>query len=59
MGGDRTANVMMHHRAGWKEDKIPESSTTDVVAFDRSAEECNLNLQWRFFTRETTEWQGA
>lgn len=40
MGGDRTANVMMHHRAGWKEAEIPKSSTTDVVAFDRSAEEC-------------------
>ena len=39
MGGDKTANVMMHPKAGWKEDEIPESSTTDL-AFDRSAEEC-------------------
>lgn len=36
-----TANATMLHGAGWKEDKIPESSATDVVAFDRSAEKCN------------------
>lgn len=39
MSGDWTANVTMHYRVGWKKDKIPESSTTDV-AFHRSAAEC-------------------
>lgn len=55
-----TANVTMLRRAGWKEDEISESSTTDVVAFDRSAEECISTCNESFFFPcETTEWHQA
>lgn len=43
MGDDRIANLMMHHSTGWTEDESPENSTTDVVAFDKSAVECVSN----------------